>query len=242
MIGAIVGDIVGSRFVFNDLMSKDFKFFHPDCHVADGTIMTLAIGDALVEYRPNRIDLAGSAVRKMRLWEARYLDVGHGPAMHVSFCGWAGTTLKESLWMAHEVIRATHDHPEGLAGAEIVAALVFLARRGIVREDLRKYVEMNYRKVPQAIMAFLESTDFVDAIRNAVSLGGDSDTIAAITGSIAEAFYGVPSVVREKALQYLDARQKKTTYTKDEFWRKRALTLVAELVEEGRRKDANAKN
>ena len=133
--------------------------------------------------------------------------------------------------MAHEVTRVTHDHPEGLAGAEIVAALVFLARRGIGRNQLRHYVETHYRKidftldeirptydfdvscqgsVPQAIAAFLESTDFIDAIRNAVSIGGDSDTIAAITGSIAEAFYGVPEGVREKALPYLDPLQQKT--------------------------------
>ena len=252
MIGAIVGDIVGSRFEFHNLKSKDFKLFHPDCRPTDDTVMTLAVGDALMEHLATGCDLAESAVRKMQGWGLRYLDAGYGAAflnwlaaerprpyyswgngaaMRVSFCGWAGKTLKDAVRMAHEVTRVTHDHPEGLAGAEIVAALVFLARRGIGRNQLRDYVEAHYRKidftldeirptyefdvscqgsVPQAIVAFLESTDFIDAIRNAVSIGGDSDTIAAITGSIAEAFYGVPEEVREKALPYLDSFQQKT--------------------------------
>ena len=252
MIGAIVGDIVGSRFEFRNLKSKDFKLFHPDCRPTDDTVMTLAVGDALMEHLATGCDLAESAVRKMQGWGLRYLDAGYGAAflqwlaaehprpyyswgngaaMRASFCGWAARTLKEAVWMAHEVTRVTHDHLEGLAGAEIVASLVFLARRGIGREQLRKYVEERYRKldftldeirdsyrfdascqgtVPQAIAAFLESFGFVDAIRNAISIGGDSDTIAAITGSIAEAFYGVPEGVREKALPYLDQLQRRT--------------------------------
>ena len=252
MIGAIVGDVVGSRFEFHNLKSKDFEFFHPDCRPTDDTVMTLAVGDALLEHLATGCDLAEAAVRKMQIWGLHYLNAGYGAsflqwlaaehpkpyyswgngaAMRVSFCGWAAKTLKDAIGMAHEVTRVTHDHPEGLAGAEIVAALVFLARSGTERDELREYVEAHYRKidftldeirptydfdvscqgsVPQAIAAFLESTDFVDAIRNAVSIGGDSDTIAAITGSIAEAFYGVPEGVREKALLYLDPLQKKT--------------------------------
>lgn len=251
MIGAIVGDIVGSRFEFANHKSKDFEFFHPNCRVTDDSVMTLAVGDALRAYRANGGDLAAMAVEKMRYWGRRYGHVGYGPtfrqwlsvpdpvpyhswgngaAMRVSFCGWAAKTLKETVWMAHEVTRVTHDHPEGLAGAEIVAALVFLARRGIRKKQLRTYVEEHYRKidftldeirpdysfdvscqgsVPQAIAAFLESSGFVDAIRNAVSIGGDSDTIGAITGALAEAYYGVPEEVREGALPYLDAEQRK---------------------------------
>ena len=251
MIGAIVGDIVGSRFEFDNHKSKDFEFFHPNCRVTDDSVMTLAIGDALRAYRAKDGDLAEMAVEKMRYWGRRYGHVGYGPtfrqwlavpnpvpyhswgngaAMRVSFCGWAAKTLKEAVWMAREVTRVTHDHPEGLAGAEIVAALVFLARRGIGKKQLRTYVEGHYRKidfalddirpsysfdvscqgsVPQAIAAFLESSGFVDAIRNAVSIGGDSDTIGAITGAIAEAYYGVREEVREGALQYLDAEQRK---------------------------------
>ena len=131
--------------------------------------------------------------------------------------------------MAHEVTRVTHDHPEGLAGAEIVAALVFLARCGIGKEKLREYAESHYRPldftldairpgyafdescqgtVPQAIVAFLESRSFTDAVRNAISIGGDSDTLGAITGAIAEAYYGVPVKIREQALSYLDDGQK----------------------------------
>ena len=252
MIGAIVGDVVGSRFEFHNLKSKEFEFFHPDCRPTDDTVMTLAVGDALMEHLATGCDLAEAAVRKMQIWGLHYLNAGYGAsflhwlaaehpkpyyswgngaAMRVSFCGWAAKRLQDAIEMSHEVTRVTHDHPEGLAGAEVVAALVFLARRGLGRDELREYVEAHYRKidftldeirptydfdvscqgsVPQAIAAFLESTDFVDAIRNAVSIGGDSDTIAAITGSIAEAFYGVPEGVREKALLYLDPLQKKT--------------------------------
>ena len=125
--------------------------------------------------------------------------------------------------------RVTHDHPEGMKGAEATAAAIFLARSGASMQEIRDYIEQNYYKidfaldeirptytfdvscqgsVPQALEAFFESTDFEDAIRNAISIGGDSDTIAAITGGIAEAYYGVPEHIREQALQYLDDRQK----------------------------------
>ena len=250
MIGAIVGDIVGSRFEFDNVKSKDFVFFHPDCRVTDDSVMTLAVGDALLEHREKGADLADSAVRKMQAWGLRYPNAGYGgmfvdwleekdpkpyhswgngAAMRVSFCGWAAKTLREAVRMAHEVTRVTHDHPEGLAGAEIVAALVFLARRGIGKEKLREYAEAHYRPldftldairpgyafdescqgtVPQAIVAFLESHSFVDAVRNAISIGGDSDTLGAITGAIAEAYYGVPEEIREAALSYLNDGQK----------------------------------
>ena len=250
MIGAIVGDIVGSRFEFDNVKSKDFVFFHPDCRVTDDSVMTLAVGDALLEHREKGIDLTEAVVRKMQEWGRRYPDAGYGgmfvdwleekdpkpyhswgngAAMRVSFCGWAAKTLREAVRMAHEVTRVTHDHPEGLAGAEIVAALVFLARRGIGKEKLREYAEAHYRPldftldairpgyafdescqgtVPQAIVAFLESRSFTDAVRNAISIGGDSDTLGAITGAIAEAYYGVPEKIREQALSYLDDGQK----------------------------------
>lgn len=250
MIGAIVGDIVGSRFEFDNVKSKDFVFFHPDCCPTDDSVMTLAVGDALLEHREKGVDLAEAAARKMQAWGRRYPDAGYGgmfvdwleekypkpyqswgngAAMRVSFCGWAAKTLREAVWMAHEVTRVTHDHPEGLAGAEIVAALVFLARRGIGKRKLREYAEAHYHPldftldairpgyafdescqgtVPQAIVAFLESRSFTDAVRNSISIGGDSDTLGAITGAIAEAYYGVPEEVREAALSYLDDEQK----------------------------------
>lgn len=262
MIGAIVGDIVGSRFEFDNIKSKDFELFHRDCRPTDDTVMTLAVGDALCEYRMSDGDLAEIAVRKLRDWGLRYPQAGYGgkfvewlladeprpycswgngAAMRVSFCGWAAKTLNEAIWMSREVTRITHDHPEGLAGAEIIAALVFLASHGIGKKELRKYVNEHYRaidftldeirpnyafdiscqgSVPQAIEAFLESSGFGDAIRNAVTLGGDSDTIAAITGAVAEAFYGVPEEVREKALRHLDEEQRKCLFAceKTLFW------------------------
>ena len=150
-----------------------------------------------------------------------YGSFGNGSAMRVSACGWAGKTLEEVKALSRAVTVVTHNHPEGVKGAEATACAIFLARTGHSKEEIRTFIEDNYytldftidevrptyefsatcqRTVPQAIEAFLESTSFEDAIRSAISLGGDSDTIAAITGSIAEAFYGIPEDIRKRAV------------------------------------------
>ena len=153
-----------------------------------------------------------------------YNSWGNGAAMRVSACGWAGRTLDEVKAMSRAVTEVTHNHPEGVKGAEATAACVFLARQGKSKDEIKAYVSEHYYpldftldeirpsydfdvscqgSVPQALEAFFESTSFEDAIRNAISIGGDSDTIGAIGGAVAEAFYGVPNEIRTKAMTFL---------------------------------------
>ncbi|MGN0741489.1 MAG: ADP-ribosylglycohydrolase family protein [Candidatus Fimadaptatus sp.] len=245
MIGAIIGDIVGSRFEWDNCLSKDFELFAPECSVTDDSIMTLAIAKALMESLPDRSDLSVQAVRWMQLvgrpyrgcgYGGRFFDwmysddpkpynsFGNGAAMRVSPCGFAARSLDEARRLARAVTEVTHNHPEGIKGAEATAVAIYLARTGSSMSDIRRamagYYDLDFTlndirdtyqfnetcqgTVPQALTAFFESTGFEDAIRNAISIGGDSDTLAAITGGIAEAYYGVPDALREQAMGYLD--------------------------------------
>lgn len=246
MLGAIIGDIVGSRFEWNNCRSKDFKLFTQQCSPTDDSIMTLAIGKALIQSKPDWSDLGEQAVRCMqevgrpyphsgyggRFFSWMYSDdpqpynsFGNGAAMRVSACGFIANSLEEVKLLSQKVTEVTHNHPEGIKGAEATAVAVYMARTGSMKDEIkevinRKYYPMNFtldeirdtycfnetcqETVPQALMAFFESTSFEDAIRNAISIGGDSDTIAAITGGIAEAYYGVSDEFRTKAIQYLD--------------------------------------
>lgn len=248
MIGAIIGDIVGSRFEWNNCRCKDFELFTPECFATDDSIMTLAIAKALMECKPDYSDLGRQAVRCMReigrpypscgfggqFYEwiysdspAPYNSFGNGAAMRVSACGFAARSLEEAKRLSRAVTEVTHNHPEGIKGAEAAVVALFMARSGSsmaqIREVIdREYYPMNFTldeirdsysfnetcqgTVPQALAAFFESTGFEDAIRNAISIGGDSDTLAAITGGVAEAFYGVPDELRARALPFLDAR------------------------------------
>ena len=247
MLGAIIGDIVGSRFEFNNHRSKEFELFGKGCFATDDSIMTLAVAEALMRCRPNRSDLEEQAVRCMQEIGRPYPDCGYGgrflgwmysdephpynsfgngAAMRVSACGWAARTLEEAKELSRAVTCVTHNHPEGLKGAEAVAVAIFMARTGCDKDEICAAMEQYYdldfcldgirdtyyfnetcqETVPQAIEAFLEADDFEDAIRNAISIGGDSDTLAAITGSIAEAYFGVPEALRTTALGYLDER------------------------------------
>ena len=154
-----------------------------------------------------------------------YNSYGNGSAMRVSPVAWVASTLEETLTLARWSAEVTHNHPEGVKGAEAIAACIFLARQGKSKEKIKEYVENNYYpidftldeirpkykfdvtcqgSVPQAIACFLESTDFEDAIRNAVSLGGDCDTIAAMAGAIAEAYYGIPEKLENAIFDYMD--------------------------------------
>ena len=156
-----------------------------------------------------------------------YNSYGNGAAMRVSPCGFAASSLEEAKMLSKIVTEVTHNHPEGIKGAEATTAAIYLARKGKSISEIRDHIDKHYypmnftldqirpaytfnetcqKTVPQAIMSFLESTGFEDAVRNAVSLGGDSDTLGAITGSIAEAYYGIPADIRECALPYLDKR------------------------------------
>lgn len=248
MLGAIIGDIVGSRFEWNNIKTKKFDFLTYKCSVTDDSIMSLAVAKAILECRSNYGRLGDHAVKCMqevgrpypncgyggmfRNW--MYSDVpkpygsfGNGAAMRVSACGFAAKTLAEVKLLSKAVTEVTHSHPEGIKGAEATAVAIFMAKSGSNILDIRDYINDHYYPmnftldgirdeysfnetcqdtVPQAIMAFLESTGFEDAVRNAISIGGDSDTLAAITGGIAEAYYGIPSDIRKHALTFLDER------------------------------------
>jgi type I restriction enzyme M protein len=247
MLGAIIGDIVGSRFEFNNIRTKDFELFAEDCQVTDDSIMTLAVAKAILACDGDWNQLGHNAVKYMQeigrkypncgfggmfvKWvfsdkPVPYNSFGNGAAMRVSPCGFIAHTEEEAILLSKKVTEVTHNHPEGLKGAEAVSAAIFMAHNKAYKSDIKERIEKDYYAlnftldsirddyqfdascqgtVPQAIAAFLESTSFEDAIRNAISLGGDSDTLAAITGSIAEAFYGIPSDLKSKALTYLDS-------------------------------------
>jgi type I restriction enzyme M protein len=248
MIGAITGDIVGSRFEFHNHRSKDFELFTPECFATDDSVMTLAIAKALLDCGGDYSNLGGVAARSMQeigrhypncgyggmfgRWifsdnPQPYKSFGNGAAMRVSPVGFAAKTFEEVIDLSRKVTEVTHNHPEGIKGAEAVAICVFFARNGKGKDEIRDYVVRNYYPldftlngirdtyrfnetcqdtVPQALQAFFESFGFEDAIRNAVSIGGDSDTLAAITGGIAEAFYGVPDNFIEQSIRKLDKR------------------------------------
>ena len=237
MLGAIIGDVVGSVYEWNNIKTKDFEFFKPNCFFTDDTVMTVAVAKALLLTREKqskaneKISFKKELIKQMQDFGKRfpnagyggmfagwlvsdnpkpYNSFGNGSAMRVSPCGYIAVTLDEALLLAKVSAEVTHNHPEGIKGAQVIAAAIFLARCNRSKEEIKEYIEENFytldktldeirpsysfnetcqETVPQAIQAFLESTDFEDAIRNAISLGGDSDTLAAITGSIAWAYY-----------------------------------------------------
>lgn len=255
MMGAIIGDIVGSVYEWDNIKTKDFPLFSPKCFFTDDTVMTLAVAEGLIQG-----GTAEEFVRAMKKYGRQYPDAGYGgrfhrwlfsedshpynswgngSAMRVSPIAWWFDTLAEVEQAAEVCAAVTHNHLEGVRGAKATAAAIFLARGGKTKEEIKEYIEKEYgydlnrtldeirpkysfnescqETVPEAIIAFLESMDFEDAIRNAISLGGDSDTLAAITGSIAEAAYGVPEEISEKALSLLDDKLR-DIYVKFTTW------------------------
>jgi ADP-ribosylglycohydrolase len=235
VLGAIVGDIVGSIYEWNNIKTKDFPLFSPTCTFTDDTVLTVAIADALLnhqDYAPklkeyyHRYPDAGYG-KSFRQWAGAetmepYGSWGNGSAMRVSSIGFAFNTLDTVLSEAERSAAVTHNHLEGIKGAQATAACIFLARTRHPKATIQSYIESTFGynlsqtieeirphyqfdvscqgSVPQAIIAFLESTDFEDAIRNAISLGGDSDTIASIAGGIAQAFYQkIPDFIAEQA-------------------------------------------
>jgi len=240
MIGAIIGDIVGSRFEFNNNLSTDFQLFAKDCSFTDDTVCTVAVADALLKdisfgqslrhwclkYSTPKGGYGGSFAAWLHSPNPMpYYSFGNGSAMRVSPCAWWSDSISEVYINAYNSAICTHNHPEGIKGALAITECIYHSRFISSKEDLKETITRLYgynldmtcdsiRKtntfnetcqvtVPQAIVAFLESTDFESAIRLAVSIGGDSDTIAAITGSIAEAFYGVPEHFKSAVLGYL---------------------------------------
>ncbi|HFR3774611.1 TPA: ADP-ribosylglycohydrolase family protein [Streptococcus suis] len=254
MFGAIVGDVIGSRFEGRDIKSKDFDLFHPNCRFTDDSVMTAAVAASFLGLNEPFDDLEVALVLNMKDFGKLYPRAGYGPqfkkwieskdsepynsfgngsAMRVSACGHVGKSLEETLTLAERVASVTHNHPEGIKGAQAVAGAIFLARTGKNKEEIRQFVTDNFYNldftldairpsyqfdsscqgsVPQAIVAFLEADDFEDAIRNAVSLGGDSDTLAAIAGSIAEPFFGIPEEIVYRTTDYLPSLIMEVSY------------------------------
>ena len=250
MYGAILGDIIGSPFEFDrGDKTKEFDLFSKGCGFTDDSVMTIAIGEALLtigsEATVKKIEEA--VVANMQDWGRRhpyagyggrfrywleernpksYGSYGNGSAMRVSAAGWLYDSLERTREVARATANVTHNHPEGIKGAEATASAIYMARNESSKEEIKEYIEREFhynldrtldeirpgyhmdetcqRTVPEAIIAFLESKDFEDAIRNVVSLGGDTDTLGAITGSIAEAFYGIPAVLIAECRRRID--------------------------------------
>lgn len=240
MLGAIAGDIIGSIYEGNNLKTKDFPLFQPNCRFTDDTVLTVAVADVLLRggsytdhfksyyHRYPQADYGGNFIKWAKSDRREpYNSWGNGSAMRVSPVGFAFNDLDSVLKEVKSSAEVTHNHPEGIKGAQAIAAAILLARTTQDKATIRSYttttfgynleltleqIRPSYKfdvscqgSVRQAIIAFLESTDFEDAIRNAISIGGDSDTIACITGSIAQAFYGcVPEAIVQRVLSYLD--------------------------------------
>ena len=245
MYGAILGDIIGSPFEFDrGNKSKEFELFSPGCEFTDDTVMTIAVAEALMNVEKDADDehIKESIVKSLKYWGKKYPDAGYGArfgmwlllenpepynscgngsAMRVTAAGWMTDTLEETRRLARLSAEVTHNHPEGIKGAEATAAAIFMARNGSAKEEIKRYIieefdydlsrtcdeirptyyhtELCQQTVPEAITAFMEGSDFEDVIRTAVSLGGDCDTLTCIAGSIAEAYYGVPDELKEEA-------------------------------------------
>lgn len=251
MLGAIVGDIIGSAYEFKNHRSKAFEpLFHPAARYTDDTVCTVAIADALVRGTDPTLSLQiwcrryaenGGWGQRFALWifeddPQPYGSWGNGAAMRISPVGLLAGTEDELIQWADSATAITHNHPEAIASARAVALAIFWAKRGIAAaeiaallthrfgydlsqtpDDIRptyKRTERASGSVPQAIVCALQSRSFEDAIRNAVSIGGDSDTIAAIAGGIAEARFGVPEDIAQRAWQFLphDMRAVVTTF------------------------------
>lgn len=250
MYGAILGDIIGSPFEFDrGDKTKNFDLFSKGCGFTDDSIMTIAVGEALLAVGREAAveEIEETVVVKMQAWGRRYPyagygskfsrwlredspkpygSYGNGSAMRVSAAGWLYDSLARTRKVAQATANVTHNHPEGIKGAEATASAIYMARNGSSKEEIKEYLEREFyydlnrtlddvrpyyhhvescqETVPEAIIAFLEARDFVDAIRNAVSLGGDTDTLGAITGSIAEAFYGIPLMLIAECRSRID--------------------------------------
>lgn len=246
MYGAIIGDIAGSRFEFDrGGKTKDFELFTYDDGFTDDTVMTIAVAEALMKAgkEAGEKKLEKELIKSMRKWGHKYPDAGYGgrfyrwlfvtkhpepygsfgngSAMRVSSVGLVYDTIERTREVARITAAVTHNHPEGIKGAECTAAVMYLGRKGAAKEEIKKYVEDEFgydmsksvdemRKIhrhdetcmdslPKALISFLAGENYEDVIRNAISLGGDTDTLGAIAGAMAEAFYGVPDELVEKA-------------------------------------------
>ena len=259
MFGAVIGDIIGSTREFSHIKTKEFSLFPRGSEFTDDSIMTIAVGDALMDWMTDGGDLHQSFTDVMRAYyrvypspkgaygsgfvhwlssknPMPYNSCGNGSAMRVSPCALVARSLDEALDLAKQSAEVTHNHPEGIKGAQATAAAIYLAKTGAGKEEIRDYIREHFYRldqtldeirptyrfngtcqgsVPESIQAFLESTDYEDAIRNTISLGGDADTMGAITGSIAWAYYGRDGITPKMA----------------ELWKEASKHIPEELIE-----------
>ncbi len=255
MIGAIIGDIIGSVYEFDrSPKTKVFPLFQEKSVFTDDSVMTVAVAEALMHAgkHPDIADVHKLAAASMKKWGRAYPDAGYGgsfyrwligwntkpynswgngAAMRTSAVGWLYEDVVETRRYAKAVSEVTHNHPEGIKGAEAVSAAIFLARNGASKTDIRRYTEQEFgydlsrtcdeirpfyhhvescqETVPEAVTAFLEGDSFEDVIRTAVSLGGDCDTLTCIAGSIAEAYYGVPENLKQECMKRITPEMKR---------------------------------
>ena len=250
MYGAILGDMIGAPYEFDrGGKTKDFPLFSQGTEFTDDSVMTIAVAEALMDALGQPDDeIRKRLVSSMQRWGRRYPDAGYGfmfyhwlrsgdprpygsfgngSAMRVSAAGWLHDTLEETRHIARLTAEVTHNHPEGIKGAEAAASAIYMARTGAGKDAIREYVSREFgydltrtcdqirpayyhvescqKTVPEAVTAFLEGTSFVDVIRTAVSLGGDCDTLTCIAGGMAEAFYGVPDELKAECLNRIPA-------------------------------------
>lgn len=250
MFGAIIGDVAGSRFEFDrGPWIKTFEFLTPGCEWTDDSCMTIAIGEALLEAGrdADAETIKAECIKSMKKWGRKYPYAGYGArfinwvltddpkpynswgngsAMRVSAAGLIYDSIERTREVARLTAEVTHNHPEGIKGAECTAAVMFLARTGKTKEEIRTYVESDFNydlslsvdelrplhkhdescmdALPKALISFFEGESYEDVVRNAVSLGGDTDTIATIAGAMAGAFYGVPEELKTRVRGYLE--------------------------------------
>ena len=277
MYGAILGDIIGSPFEFDrGDKTKDFKLFSRRSHFTDDSVMTLAVCEALLKVGQDATvkEIEDAVISSMQSWGRRYPhegyggyfrrwltarhpepynSFGNGSAMRVSAAGWLYDSLEKTRVVAKATANVTHNHPEGIKGAEATASAIFMARNGSSKEEIKKYIENEFhydlnrtldeirpnfhmdetcqKTVPEAIIAFLEARAFEDAIRNAVSLGGDTDTLGAITGSIAEAYFGISETLISECRNRINKDMRDVVDAFYSFVRKDDLPNTNQMIE-----------
>ncbi len=258
MLGAIIGDIIGSIYEFDPIKTKDFPLFGKNNEITDDSYLTMAVFSALEKCHGDYTHLSEVVTKKLIEWYANYPtpmggyghrfehwaisslqnykvlppynSFGNGAAMRISPVAYFANSIDECIELSKKVTQVTHNHPEGIKGAEAVAVTIYMALHGSNRKEITDFIKAHYyplkancneiRKhygfepscqetVPQSIQAFLDSTCYEDAVRMTISLGGDADTMGAITGAIAEAYYGIPKDIESKMNDYLDDRCKK---------------------------------
>lgn len=258
MYGAIIGDIIGSRFEFDrGDKSRDFELFTTECDFTDDTVMTVAVAEALLEAGKDADEktIKSNLIKSMKKWGQKYPyagygarfiswvltedpepygSYGNGSGMRVSPVGWLYDTIERTREVARWTSEVTHNHPEGIKGAESTAAAIFMARNGASQEEIKKYLteEFGYnltrtldeirpsyyhvedcmRTMPEAFTCFLEANSYEEAIRNVMYIGGDTDTLGAIAGAIAEAFWGIPEEILEKGKKFLSKDIEEVVY------------------------------